>query len=322
MFDTIINTIAQQFGLGEKARPFVQMLLACMSDPSRGGLTGFVQRLRSGGIGSMVDSWISRPAEIAPLDGAVVERAVGGDVVASMTSKLGLDRGTIVKALGFAVPALVARLGQGGSLPTAMPAEAESLIGNRTAWLGGAVPNVPLSAATAAPSKNWVPWAIGAVLVALALGYCATKKTTAPPVTAPPPVVATTPTPTPAPAAVEEPTGSAVVAGTVDSMPSLKVYFDTGKAEVASEFSDKSKALVDYLNTNPTAKAVISGFNDPTGDPVANAALSKNRAQAVQAALVAAGVPNDKTMLEKPADATGTGVTNAASRRVEVIIRK
>jgi outer membrane protein OmpA-like peptidoglycan-associated protein len=105
-------------------------------------------------------------------------------------------------------------------------------------------------------------------------------------------------------------------------MPSLKVYFDTGKAEVASEFSDKSKALVDYLNTNPTAKAVISGFNDPTGDPVANAALSKNRAQAVQAALVAAGVPNDKTMLEKPADATGTGVTNAASRRVEVIIRK
>ena len=76
------------------------------------------------------------------------------------------------------------------------------------------------------------------------------------------------------------------------------------------------------MKANPDAKAVISGFNDPTGNAAANAELSKNRAQAVQAALVAAGVAQDHTVLEKPAETTGTAASNAASRRVEVVLRK
>jgi outer membrane protein OmpA-like peptidoglycan-associated protein/uncharacterized protein YidB (DUF937 family) len=315
MFDAIISTLSQQFGLGDKAKAFVQMLLAYISDPSRGGLTGFVQKLSSSGVGNMVEGWIANPTAAAPLDGPVVERALGSDAVASMTSKLGLDRGTIVKALGFAIPALMARLGKASSLP----AEAESFIGDRKQWLAGALPNLPRAAAAAAPARNWIPWAIGAIVVALGLGYCARQKAPEPVVPAPAPVVATPPAPAPV---VEEPTGSAVVAGTLNDMPSLKVYFDTGKADVAAEFAAKSKSLVEYLKTTPTAVAVISGFNDPTGDPVANEELSKNRAKAVQAALMAEGIPNDRTALEKPADATGTGVTNAASRRVDVVIRK
>jgi outer membrane protein OmpA-like peptidoglycan-associated protein len=287
-----------------------------MSDPSRGGLSGFVQKLRSAGVGSTVDGWIARPGDVAELDGPTVERTLGGDAVSSMTSKLGLDRGTIMKALGFAIPSLVARLAKGGNLPSALPAEAESFIGNRSAWFAGAVPTVRASAAAAAPSRNWLPWALGALVVALGLGYCASHRTSARVATAPPTVAA------PAPASVEEPVGAAVIAGTVNDMPSLKVYFDTGKTDVAVEFSDKSKGLVEYLKTTPAAIAVISGFNDPTGDPVANEELSKNRARAVQAALTAAGVATDKTALEKPADATGTGATNAASRRVDVVMRK
>jgi outer membrane protein OmpA-like peptidoglycan-associated protein/uncharacterized protein YidB (DUF937 family) len=318
MFDSIINAIAQKFGLGDKARPFVQMLLAFMSDPSRGGLTGFVQKLRASGAGSTVDGWIARPTEVTELDGPTVERTLGGDAVTSMTSKLGLDRGTIIKALGFAIPSVVARLAQGGNLPSALPAEAESFIGNRNTWFAGAMPNVHASAAAVASSRNWLPWAIGALVVALGLGYCASHRTTAPVATAPPTVVAAPP----APANVEEPAGAAVVAGTANDMPSLKVYFDTGKTVVAAEFPEKSKAMVEYLKTTPAAIAVISGFNDPTGDPVANEELSKNRARAVQGALTAVGIPTDKTVLEKPADATGTGVSNAASRRVDVVVRK
>ena len=321
MFDAIINAIAQQFGLGEKAKPFVQMLLANMSDPSHGGLTGFVQRLRSSGIGSMVDDWIAKPAEPAPLTGPVVERALGDDggLISAMTSKLGFDRGTIIKALGFAIPALVSRIAQGGSLPSTLPAEAENFLGNRKIWLASPVPNVPLAAAAAAPARAWLPWALAAIVAALALGYCATRKVPAPVVSTPAPVVATTPAPA---VVVEEPTGAAILMEKINGAPSLKVYFDTGKTDVSAEFSGKSKDLVDYLKSNATALAVISGFNDPTGDPVANAELSKNRAKAVQDALVAAGVPINKTALEKPADTTGTGVSNAASRRVDVVVRK
>ena len=75
-------------------------------------------------------------------------------------------------------------------------------------------------------------------------------------------------------------------------------------------------------NGGADVKAVISGFNDPTGDAAKNAELSKHRAQAVRAARVLAGVPEDRTTLEKPVEASDTGANNAASRRVDVMVRK
>lgn len=121
----------------------------------------------------------------------------------------------------------------------------------------------------------------------------------------------------------EEPVGAGVVAWLSSETPALKVYFDSGKTDVSGEFAAKSSELVSYLKAHADAKAAISGFNDATGDAAKNAELSKHRAEAVQAALVAAGVPQDQTVLEKPADATDTSAgSNSASRRVEVVVRK
>ena len=107
----------------------------------------------------------------------------------------------------------------------------------------------------------------------------------------------------------------------LQDVPKLQVFFDSGKTDVAAEFAEKSKALVAYLQSHADMKAVVSGFNDPTGDPVKNAELSKQRAMAVKAALEAAGVPADRAVLEKPADATGDSASNSASRRVDVVLR-
>ncbi len=120
----------------------------------------------------------------------------------------------------------------------------------------------------------------------------------------------------------DEPAGAAVVGWTSSDAPALKVYFETGSAGVSSEFAEKASELVAYLKEHANAQAVISGFNDSTGDPERNAELSKERAEAVQAALVAAGVPQERTVLEKPVDATGTAGTDSASRRVEVVVRQ
>lgn len=118
------------------------------------------------------------------------------------------------------------------------------------------------------------------------------------------------------------PTGAGALASLVDGQPSLTVYFDSGKAEIAPAFAERAKALIDHLRTHADAKAVVSGYSDPTGSAATNAAMSQQRAQAVSAALEAAGVPAASIVLEKPADITGTGDTNAESRRVEVTIRK
>ena len=67
--------------------------------------------------------------------------------------------------------------------------------------------------------------------------------------------------------------------------------------------------------------AVVSGFNDPTGDAAKNEELAKQRAFAVRDALKSAGIADDKIQLKKPEATTGTG-TNAEARRVEVAVMK
>ena len=100
------------------------------------------------------------------------------------------------------------------------------------------------------------------------------------------------------------------------------MLFDTGKAELTNGFSTAAGPIKDYLDANPDARLAISGFNDPTGNAAANAELSKNRAQAVRAALEGLGVPADKAVLEKPADTTADNADMSQARRVEVVIRE
>ena len=116
------------------------------------------------------------------------------------------------------------------------------------------------------------------------------------------------------------PAGAGVNAETREGKPALVVFFDTGKADVAPVFADQAAAVKTYLDANPAARLNVSGFNDPTGNAAANAELSKNRAENVKAALVASGIADSRIDLVKPAETTGTGDTNAESRRVEVTV--
>lgn len=72
------------------------------------------------------------------------------------------------------------------------------------------------------------------------------------------------------------------------------------------------------VRSNPDARLAISGFDDPSGSAPLNAELSKNRAEAVQAARVGAGVAEARTDLAKLEVTTTTDLTPSEARRVEV----
>ena len=95
----------------------------------------------------------------------------------------------------------------------------------------------------------------------------------------------------------------------------VKFYFASGSNALAA---DANTALADVVaGAKEGKKVVISGFHDSTGDAKANAEVSKQRAQAVEAAVVALGVSSAQIELRKPQDTEGSG--NAAeARRVEV----
>ena len=345
MFDILIRELSARFGLGDKSTDLLRIVLAYMTNKEAGGLTGFLERFKAAGLGPVVQSWLGNTVSPQSLNNTQVESVLGssGGLLDILSRRVNAPRDNLAGAVAYLIPGLVAKLTPGGSIPAALPADVSNFIGDSKALLA------PVAAATAGATSGglskWLPWLIGAVALLVGLSYC-TKKPAVAPIETPPAQMAPASEAAPAasealpapaadasaamaaPAASEgavtlerAPEGAAVMAGNAHGVPLIQVFFDSGKTDVASEFGAKSAELVVYLKANGNSKAVISGFNDSTGDAAKNAELSKQRAQAVQAALVAQGIDGSRTLLEKPADTSGTADNNAASRRVDVVVR-
>ncbi len=99
----------------------------------------------------------------------------------------------------------------------------------------------------------------------------------------------------------------------------LKVYFETGSAELSAEAKAALVKLVAAAKANEAARFIVSGFHDATGDVARNAALAKERAVAVVAALKADGIAETRTELKKPEQLNAGDAAEA--RRVEVSVQ-
>ena len=396
MFDLIIREAASRVGLGDKAGPLVQMLLAYLTNKDTGGLSGFISKLTSSGLGNVAQSWLGGGTGALPVSSSQIESLMGGQggLLSNITSKLGIGGSTASSALGFLLPMVIGKLTPGGTVPTSLSSDvmgfitggassltkgvtgaagaavgaagaatvaASKVVGSAGQAVGGAA-NAGMNAASAAGGglMKWLPWLAAGAAALFLLSYCnkggdaakqaadnAKATVAAAPaaveakvaaVTAPAVDAAKVAADAAAAAAASAkatadaaakavadaiPAGAGLVGYMADGMPALKVYFDTGKTDVAKEFGDKAKDIVEFLKANSGAKAIVSGYNDPTGNAAQNAELSKNRAKGVAAALKAAGIADDRVMLEKPANTTaGAALSNAEARRVEVTIRK
>ena len=317
MFDLIIREAASRFGLGDKAGPLVQMLLAYLTNKDTGGLSGFIAKLTSSGLGNVAQSWLGGGADALPVSAAQIESLMGGQtgLLSNSTLKLGIGNSTAASALGFLLPMVIGKLTPGGTIPSSLSSD---VMGFST---GGGL-------------MKWLPWLAAGIAALFLLSYCnkgsdaakqaadGAKNAAATAITSADSAAKATADAAAKAAAEAVPAGSGLVAFTHDGAPALKVYFDSGKTAVAAGFADTAKAMIDHLKANATSKAVVTGYNDPTGNAAANAELSKNRAKGVAAALKAAGIADDRVVLEKPADTTGSALSNSEARRVEVTVRK
>jgi K(+)-stimulated pyrophosphate-energized sodium pump len=121
---------------------------------------------------------------------------------------------------------------------------------------------------------------------------------------------ATPPSPAPAAALTMKPEAS---------VPAAKVYFGLDKTNLPGDVNKTLAAVVTYLKANADSKASISGFHDPSGNKDHNEELALNRARAVRAGLEKLGIPNDRVIMEKATETTGSGKP-AEARRVEVTV--
>ncbi len=338
MFEVLIREAAVRFGLGDKALPVLQMLLAYMTARESGGLAGFLEKFKAAGLGPIIQSWLGGGPAAQPIANSQIETVLGssGGLLSLVTGRFQLERDSVTSALGYLMPALVGKLTPGGSIAGSLPPEVAELAAAGQPLLAAPIPAISSSPGGAVGGVfKWLPWVIVALAVVFGASYWSKggPAETAPPQTpasaagdaaAPMPATpmpsASNAAPDSTPTAVAVPAGAAVVASEVGGQPSLAVYFDVGKTDVAPDFASQARPLVDYLKAHDGVQAVISGFADPTGDAAANEELARNRARAVQATLVALGIAEDRTVLERPAPG-GIDATHAAERRVDVTLR-
>jgi photosynthetic reaction center cytochrome c subunit len=121
----------------------------------------------------------------------------------------------------------------------------------------------------------------------------------------------------PAKVAAAVPTPEPVVVGET-----VIIFFAVDSAALHDAAPRTLEMLVVKLRANPRSKATVSGYHSATGDAAHNHELAKNRAMSVQAALKAAGIPEDRVVLEKPlVEQASVAGEDPKARRVEVVVK-
>jgi outer membrane protein OmpA-like peptidoglycan-associated protein/uncharacterized protein YidB (DUF937 family) len=234
-FDTLIDDLATQFGLGANARTLVREVLAMISS-SPGGFGGFLDKFKSAGLTSEVASWLGR-ADASPIAAGEVERALGATALSGIAGRLGLAQGAVSTALGYALPKIIGLLTPGGAVPAGIPAEVTAFLSPpRVAAVTEQVAPkridvLPASPETEPTIRRWLWPALAALVVVALLSYfwsTLNRMPSAPPVakapepaTPAPASVAQAPTPppaaSPAPAPPPQPAAQAPAAASTET---------------------------------------------------------------------------------------------------------
>jgi OmpA-OmpF porin, OOP family len=211
-FDLLIDDLAGRFGLGVNARTLVKEVLTMIST-SPGGLGGFLDRLKSGGLTSEVASWLGSP-NAAPIAAGQIERALGATALGGIASRLGLGQSAVSTALGYALPKIIGLLTPGGAVPAGVPPEVTAFLSQpRVAAVTEQVAPkridvLPASAEMESGIRRWLWPALSALVVVALLSYFWSTLNRMPPAspvanepaTPAPATVAQAPPPPPAPA--------------------------------------------------------------------------------------------------------------------------
>jgi uncharacterized protein YidB (DUF937 family) len=82
-----------------------------------GGIDGLMAKLKAGGLGGQVDSWVGT-GENQPVEPAQLEQALGPDTVQRLSSGSGLDVGKLLPLLAMFLPQIINMLTPNGNVPS------------------------------------------------------------------------------------------------------------------------------------------------------------------------------------------------------------
>jgi OOP family OmpA-OmpF porin len=307
-FETIIDDLDTRFGLGAKAAPLMRELLLLITG-SPGGLSGFIEKFRSAGLGHQVGAWLGNPSSPA-LSPNQVERALGSDAVDTIARKVGLSGATTSEAIGYLAPKLVGQLTPNGVISPTLPSTVSDYLrssvqsGARTVQSGARSleQSIPPAALDTRGTSGIAPWILPLLALAALLGlgwhFLPDRSNepikTATPTTTPPTTTTTqAPNVTPSRLAISNDNGVVTISGTVRDEAARNSILETlkgtfGANAVKGDIAVDPKAAPTPWLTNlrtaleqmktPGMHAVFSGTSVNLGGAISDAERDKLRA--------------------------------------------
>lgn len=114
LLDQVVGGLAAN-ALGGKGNGLAEMAMQLVNQYP-GGLSGLVQAFRQGGLGEIVDSWVSTGQNL-PVSGDQLSSVLGSDLLGTLAGQAGVAPQELSSGLAALLPGLVDQLTPGGKLP-------------------------------------------------------------------------------------------------------------------------------------------------------------------------------------------------------------
>ena len=114
LFDQVVGALAGGETGGQGG--LLQTVMQLINDPKIGGLQGLVQSFQQGGLGEIVNSWVSTGQNL-PISAEQIQSVLGGSSLQDMAAQLGMSPEQASGNLAEMLPQLVDSMTPNGQLP-------------------------------------------------------------------------------------------------------------------------------------------------------------------------------------------------------------
>ena len=114
LFDQVAGALAGgQSGGGSSLLATIMQLV---NDPKHGGLQGLIQSFQQGGLGEIVNSWVSTGQNL-PISAEQIQSVLGGSSMQDIAARLGVTQEQAAGSLAEMLPRVVDQMTPNGQVP-------------------------------------------------------------------------------------------------------------------------------------------------------------------------------------------------------------
>lgn len=101
---------------GQGGNDMLATVMQLINSPQIGGLSGLIQKFQQGGLGDIVNSWVSTGANL-PISAEQIQGVLGTGTVQDIASKLGVSPDQASGQLAKFLPQIISQLTPNGTVP-------------------------------------------------------------------------------------------------------------------------------------------------------------------------------------------------------------